>query len=215
MRVLSRERETGERRLLEGGYTLCISAGECGASPTSRRRMRRPPDWRGFRRYICGMLLALAVALGAMCVFVVYKVASKHRTRPPSATAHDTTPALDQFLRESLEEELASRVLGFANSTAEERANLRRTLAHEPDPDVVGKIEELVKAVELEFVRYAHEPDVEATVRVRFEDGGLGVRSRRLSLAEVPAVVVSDLETKKATRVFRTWAFPWQRAVAL
>jgi hypothetical protein len=157
------------------------------------------------------MLVALAIALGAALALLLYS----RSKRVTSVVARDTTPALERFVREALEEELAGPVLGFTGSSAEERAKLRRTLADEPDADVVGRIEELVKGVDLEFVRYAHEPDAEVTVRVRFEDGKAAATTRRLTAGDVPAAVHSELEAKKTTRVFRSWAFPWQRVVAL
>lgn len=156
------------------------------------------------------MMLAVALALGVLLFLIFYK-----RSKKTPEIARETTPALDRFLRDALEQELAESVLGFKGSSPEERKKLTRTLADEPDADVVGKIEELVKAVELEFVRYDHEADVEATVRVRYEDGKTGTATRRLPLADVPRAVIAELEQKGATRVFRTWAFPWQRIVAL
>jgi hypothetical protein len=72
-----------------------------------------------------------------------------------------------------------------------------------------------VRAVELEFVRYAHESDVETTVRVRYEDGKTGTSTRRLALSDVPETVRADFDQKGSTRVFRRWAFPWQRVQAL
>ena len=108
------------------------------------------------------MIVALAVALGAVLAIILYKkIVSKRGSHASATVTRDTTPAFDQFLRSSLEQLLASYVLGFANSTVHERAGIRRTLAGEPDPDVVTKIEQLVKSVELEFVRYANEPDFE------------------------------------------------------
>ena len=72
-----------------------------------------------------------------------------------------------------------------------------------------------VKAVELEFVRFAHEADVETTVRVRYEDGTTGTSTKRLALSDVPDAVREDFEKKGASRVFRSWPFPWQRVRAL
>ncbi|MBX3264025.1 MAG: hypothetical protein KF782_30405 [Labilithrix sp.] len=157
------------------------------------------------------MLLAVAVVLGALVALLLYK--RSRRAAPEIARA--TTPALERFVREALEEELAEGVLGVRGATPEERRKLTRTLADEPDADVVGRIEELVRAVELEFVRYAHDADVEATVRVRYEDGKVGAATKRLTLADVPEAVRADFESKGSTRVFRTWAFPWQRVHAL
>jgi hypothetical protein len=154
------------------------------------------------------MMLAAAAAALAVLVFLLYSRAKSKRGGEP---VRDTTPALDRWLREVLELELAEGALGMRVSTPEERKNLARTLGNEPDADIVGKIEEKVKAVELEFVRYAHETDVETTVRVRYEDGKTGTSTRRIPLADVPEAVRSDFDKKGSTRVFRTWSFPWQR----
>jgi hypothetical protein len=153
------------------------------------------------------MLVVLAVALGLVLILVAYKARSR------ATVACDTTPAFDQVLRDVLEELLASRVLGFANSTEHERASLRRTLAGEPDPEVVAKIEELVRSVDLEFVRDASDA-VEVTVRVRYENGHLATRSQRLPLAEAPEAVLSELQASTTRAVSRTWSFPWHAATA-
>lgn len=158
------------------------------------------------------MMLAVAAALlGTLVAFLLLKGS---RAGSPEV-ARESTPALDAFIRDALEHELAEPVLGIRGSTPQERKQLARTLGDEPDADTVGKIEELVRAVELEFVRYAHEGEVEATVRVRYEDGRTGSATRRLPLVDVPAAVRADFEAKGSTRVFRSWAFPWQRVRAL
>jgi hypothetical protein len=157
------------------------------------------------------MMLAAALVLGVLLFFLLYR---RSKMAAPEV-ARDTSDALERFVRDALETELAESVLGISRSTSEERARLARTLGNEPDADVVGKIEEVVRAVELEFVRYAHEPDVETTVRVRYEDGKTGSATKRLALADVPEAVRTDFEKNQSTRVFRTWAFPWQRIVAL
>ncbi len=157
------------------------------------------------------MFAAFAALLGTLLAFLLYK-----RSKASSLeVARETTLALDRFVREALEHELAEPVLGIRGSTPDERKKLTRTLADEPDADVVGKIEELVRAVELEFVRYAHEGEVETTVRVRYEDGRTGTSTRRLPLTDIPAAVRADFDAKGSTRVFRSWAFPWQRVRAL
>lgn len=162
--------------------------------------------------YAPDMMLAVAAALlGVLVVFVLYK---RSKSTSPEV-ARESTPALDRFIRDALEQELAESILGIRGSTPEERKKLAGTLADEPDADIVGKIEEVVRAVELEFVRYAHEAEVETTVRVRYEDGKTGTATRGLALADVPAAVRDDFDKKGATRVFRTWAFPWQRVHAL
>ena len=157
------------------------------------------------------MMLAVAAVLGALVVFLLYR---RSKTASPEV-ARETTPALERFIRDALEQELAESVLGIRGSTPEERKKLAGTLADEPDADIVQKIEELVDAVELEFVRYAHEGEVETTVRVRYEDRRTGTSTRRLPLDDIPESVRADFDQKGSTRVFRTWTFPWHRVRAL
>ncbi len=154
-------------------------------------------------------VVALAAALAAFFLF-----RARRRTAKPDV-ARDTTPALDAFIAEALENELAGPVLGIRGASAEERRPLAKTLRSEPDPDVVSKIEDKVKSVELEVVRYAHESDAEVIVRVRYTDDGAGETSKRLAWSDVPESIRSDFERRGGTRVFRSWAFPWQRVQAL
>jgi hypothetical protein len=156
-------------------------------------------------------LLAIALAI----VLAAFLFARSRGREAPAGPADDTTPALDAWLRDALELELAETVLGIRGSTPEERRKLARTLADEPDADVVATLETRVRAVELEFVRYAHETEIETKVHVRYEDGKTGTTTRRFSAADVPPSVRSDFEAKGSTHVFRAWAFPWQRAHAL
>jgi hypothetical protein len=129
--------------------------------------------------------------------------------------ARESTPALDGWIDEALEIELADGALGMRASTAEERRKLGRSLRGDPDPEVVAKIEEKVKAVELEFVKYLHDADAEVTLRVRYEDGNAGTSTRRFGWADLPEAVRADFERRGGTRVFRAWVFPWARARAL
>lgn len=156
--------------------------------------------------------MTFVVALvAALAVFLFLRA---RRTAAPEV-ARESTPVLDAFVAEALENELAGPVLGLRGASAEERRPLAKTLRNEPDPDVVAKIEEKVKSVELEVVRYAHESDAEVTVRVRYEDGNAGETSKRLAWTDVPESIRADFERRGGTRVFRSWPFPWQRVQAL
>jgi len=155
-------------------------------------------------------MLFLAAALLAILLYLLISRRSKSRLEP----TRETTPALDRWINDALEMELAEGVLGLTGSTIHERKPLAKTLAHEPDADVVAKIEEKVKSVEIEYVKYAHELDVEVIVHVRYEDGKSGKASRRMTSAEIPDAVNDDFKVKGGTRVFRSWAFPWQRVRA-
>jgi len=154
------------------------------------------------------MLVAIALGL-ALVLFLIT------RSRSASRPAFDSTPVLEAWVRATLERELAKSVLGISSSTREERKKLAQTLADEPDPELVTRIEKLVRSVDLEYVKYAHEPDIGATLKVRFENGSTIARERRFSSAEVPAEVVTELGHKGTTRVFRSWTFSWQRVTTL
>src|SRR3954466_5133063 len=154
-------------------------------------------------------LIAAAVALAA------YLFMRSRRKGGDAEVARESTPALDAWIAEALEVELAEGALGMRASTADERRKLAKSLRGEPDPDVVSKVEDKVKAVELEYVKYAHEGDAEVTLRVRYEDGNAGTASKRLPWTDVPAAIRTDFDSRGGTRVFRTWVFPWARARAL
>lgn len=157
------------------------------------------------------MSLVLLVLVAAITVLLVVRA----RGRKAPVAAHDSTPALDAWIAGALELELADRVFGLKGASADERKPLARSLRGEPDPDVVGKVEDAVRAVELEYTRYAHETDAEIALRVRYEDGTTTTTSKRLAWSELPEGVRADFDRRGASRVFRTWPMPWSRAHAL
>lgn len=159
------------------------------------------------------MSIAVALVLSLLLGYFVFRARSKKASGPE--VARDTTPALDAWIADALETELAEGALGMTSSTPEERRKLARSLRGDPDPDVVSKVEDKVKAVELEFVRYTHEADAEITLRVRYEDGNAGTATKRIPWGEVPEAVRGDFDRRGGTRVFRTWVFPWARVSAL
>jgi hypothetical protein len=153
----------------------------------------------------------LAVAIAAVAYFFM----RSRKSTGDAEVARESTPALDVFIADALEVELAEGALGMRSSTPEERRKLAKSLRGEPDPDVVTRIEDKVKAVELEFVKYAHDSEAEVTLRVRYEDGNAGTASKRLAWTDVPEAIRADFDKRGGTRVFRTWVFPWARARAL
>lgn len=147
---------------------------------------------------LLGLLLTIAVVAAARSVA---------KRRAPDART--TTEPLDAFVARALEDELAAFATGVASPSQAERAPLARALRGDPDPALVSKIEQAVRALELEFATYPHEVDVEVTLRVRYEDGRQSEKRTRLGRAALPADVLDDLDRTKATRAFRSWAFPW------
>ena len=164
-------------------------------------------------------LLALALAV-AIVVFFVFR--AKKRGAGPGQD--DASAALDALVAESLERELAESVLHMTASTSpsgsagpepadDERARLKKTLlGKDPDASIVTSLEQAVKNVRLEFVRYAHEADAEVTVELAYENGKTAKQTRRVALADLPRAVRDDFEKRGVTRAFRAWEFPWRRS---
>jgi len=162
------------------------------------------------------MLLAMSVALAlAAIVLAAYFFMHSRRKSGDAQVARESTPALDAWIANALEIELSEGALGLRCSTPEERQKLHQSLRGDPDPEVVSTVEDKVKTVELEYVKYAHEVEAEVTLRVRYADGSAGTASKRLPWTDVPASIRSDFEARGGSRVFRTWVFPWARVNAL
>lgn len=157
------------------------------------------------------MSLLLAVAILALALVSVKALMRARRSSGDAEVARESTPALDAWIAEALEVELAEGALGLRSSTPEERRKLSRSLRGDPDPDVVSRVEDNVKTVELEFVKYAHDAEAEVTLRVRYEDGNAGTATKHLAWSDVPEAVRADFDRRGGTRVFRTWVFPWAR----
>jgi hypothetical protein len=158
--------------------------------------------------------MSLLVAAAATLVLVVYLVARSRKKDAPE-TEREASPALEAWILDTLEVELAEGAMGLANATPEERKRVAESLRGAPDPDVVSKVEERVRGVELEYTRYTHEADAEVTLRVRYDDGKATTASKRVPWDTVPAGVREDFERRKITRVFRAWPLPWSRARSL
>lgn len=157
--------------------------------------------------------MLLAIFIIAVALYFFLKRRKKSGSVPD--VAHDTTPALDAWIATALEIELAEGALGLRASTPEERKKLAESLSGNPDPDVVTKVEEKVKLVELEYVKHAHESDAEVTIRVRYTDGSAGTASKRFAWDDVPPAIREDFAKRSSSRVFKGYVFPWARMRAL
>ena len=159
--------------------------------------------------------MSLVAVVAALALAAYFFMRSRANKGADPEVARESTPALDAWIADALEVELAEGALGMRSSTPDERRKLAKSLRGEPDPDVVSRVEDKVKAVELEFVKYAHDAEAEVTLRVRYEDGNAGTASKRLPWTDVPEAIRSDFDRRGGTRVFRTWVFPWARVHAL
>ncbi len=156
-------------------------------------------------------LVVIAALTFGLAAFLFMR---SRRKSGEAEVARESTPALDAWIADALEVELAEGALGMRSSTPEERRKLAKSLRGDPDPDVVSRVEDKVKTVELEFVKYAHDTEAEVTLRVRYEDGNAGTATKRLAWTDVPEAIRTDFDSRGGTRVFRTWVFPWARARA-
>jgi hypothetical protein len=150
------------------------------------------------------MLVAIVAAVVAF-VAVLFFVRRRKRT-----AAAESSVELETWMTGALERELAATIGGWGDE--EHRRRLAKTLRGEPDPEIVGAIEEKVRAVEIEYVRYAHEGDCAVTLHLRLESGDERTASARMPLAAVPASVREQLTAGGATRAFRPWDFAWSRS---
>jgi hypothetical protein len=149
--------------------------------------------------------MLVAIAAFAVVVFAMLLFARRKKK-----LAAESSVELEQWISGALERELAATIGGWGDD--EHRRRLAKTLRGEPDPDIVGAIEEKVRAVEIEYVRYAHEADCAITLHVRLETGEERTASARLPVSSLPSSVRDQLTTGGATRAFRPWEFAWARA---
>jgi hypothetical protein len=154
------------------------------------------------------MTTALAIVLlFALGFFLIYK---KRPGKGSSSVDANRSSALDAWLLGALEKELATGALGLRASSDDERKPLRRTLHGEPDVDVVSTLERTVSKIEIEYVSYSHESHADVELQVFYEDGRIARLTTRLTDQELPSSVRDDFQKKAATRVHRTWEFPWR-----
>lgn len=154
--------------------------------------------------------MSLALAAVAVIVLVAFFISRGKKNK--SDASPDLSPEIETWIAATLENELAVKVLGVRAPSEQEKKPLAETLSGvSPDPGVVEKIEAQVHAVEIDYVRYAHETDAQITLRVRYEDGSSSNVAKRILWDDVPESVRADFERRASTHVFRTWPFPWQR----
>jgi hypothetical protein len=139
------------------------------------------------------------ILIASVLVWILAK-----RKKKTSARADVRSSPIDAFIIETVAHAAAKRSQMPA-------ADLEKALGGDPDPDVVGRLEELVREVEVGFERL---PDgaFEVRTRVHFEDTSVEGASRRFEPAELPSPVSADLARSGASRAFRRWDFPWASA---
>lgn len=154
------------------------------------------------------MMLALALAV---LVTVVTVLALRSRKARLGGEPSEHSAVVEAWATGAVEKAVRSAVLP-ATPTSDEEKRFARTLRGEPDAELVSQLERAVSKVDLEYLRYNHESDVEVTLTVAYEDGRASSTSRRrFALKDVPEAVRQEFEHKATQRVFRAWTFPWAR----
>src|SRR6476646_6008396 len=101
--------------------------------------------------------MGIVLAAVAAALLVGYIIMRSRKEKSGAEAQVDSTPALEAWIKDTLEIERAEGALGMTNASSHERERLAKSLRGEPDPDVVSKIEDKVRDVEIEYTRYAHE----------------------------------------------------------
>jgi hypothetical protein len=155
-----------------------------------------------------GAMPVLPLVLAAVVALVVLVFVMRSR-RLEDVGAHES-PALDAVVADVIERELLQHV--FQNATDGERSGLKKALrGTDADIDVVSRLEQAVKSIDLEFVRFAHEADAEVNITLTYEDGKTTKLTRRMGLLDVPRPVRESFEKSAVTRAFHAWQLPWRR----
>jgi hypothetical protein len=143
------------------------------------------------------MLITLGlVALFVVAVVLLKRKGAKHHKSPRGSGAVET------FVHEVVARELTKKSgLGFEAALS--------ALRGDPDPEVVSKLEELVRSVEVGFLRLTDGDAFEVRLDIQFEDGTSKSSSRRVTLQELPSAIRDELSRTGASRAYRTWEFPW------
>jgi hypothetical protein len=115
--------------------------------------------------------------------------------------------ALDEWIIAEL-----GPVLGGRMPAGIEVKQVAKALGGDPDPTVVSALEDVVRGVEVEFLKDALDGGIDVVLRVQFEDGTEKMQRSRKSMADLPERVRSDFERKALTRTRLVWEFPWSRA---
>lgn len=149
------------------------------------------------------ILLAL-VALAAAGL-VVFLMARARRSDPARETDRNER-SLDAWVVSELGPVLRERM-----PDGIEASRVAKALGGDPDPDVVSALEDVVRTVEVEFLKDALDGGIEVVLRVQFEDGSERVQRSRRALGELPSRVRADFESRALTRSRLVWGFPWAR----
>lgn len=149
------------------------------------------------------LLALLGLAAAGLVIFLMARSRMGGRARETDRNERN----LDEWVVSELSPVLRDRM-----PDGIEAKRVAKALGGDPDPDVVSALEDVVRTVEVEFLKDALDGGIEVVLRVQFEDGSERVQRSRRTLDELPSRVRADFESKALTRSRLVWGFPWSRA---
>lgn len=144
--------------------------------------------------------------IGLIAVFlVVYLIVSRvAKGRRAGAGPAPAEAAIEAWARAEIARLIAARM-------GVEEADVATTLAGNPDPELVTRLEKDVATIEVVYERAlgaAGQADVR--VELRLADGSLERSVKRVALAELPDSVRAEFDKSGTAHVYRPFTFPWR-----
>jgi hypothetical protein len=160
------------------------------------------------------VMIGFAIALAVVAALLVIRGARRKKELAPDA---GVAAPIDELVAHAIGRGVAAR--SSLTIDAVESA-----ITATPEPEVVARVEELVKGVEVSYERTPlggpvaeakgrlhAAASLDVRVTVRFEDGANVDESRTLPEASLPEEIRAELHRTGAARAFRAWDFPWKR----
>lgn len=148
------------------------------------------------------MEIALALVLAVAVYLVVKRLALR-------ATAGDVGRAAEKPVEKWARSEVA-RLL--AERLEREESEVMSTLAGEPEPELVERIEAAVRQIEVVYERALDRADAaDVRVEIRFENGDLARAPTRVAWDELPSAVAAQFAETGGAHVYRAWTLPWSQ----
>lgn len=134
----------------------------------------------------------------ALVLYFALKLLRRRKKRVPPRRPRSE---IERWIDDALAREL-QRKLGL------ERELIQRALEGAPEPEVVGAMEEVVRAM---MVKYTWSPDGSVDVRldISFEHDTSASASRVFPRSAMPADVKDEFQRTGADQVLRAVYFPW------
>ncbi|MBK6519319.1 MAG: hypothetical protein IPM79_31960 [Polyangiaceae bacterium] len=145
----------------------------------------------------------LALALVALFVFLLVSRFAKRRRGGAGSLQQEA--AIEAWARAEMARLIAERL-------ELEESDVATTLAGNPDPELVTRLEKSVSGIEVVYERaLGATGSADVRVEVRLESGALERSVKRIAFSELPESVRLEFEKTGTAHVYRPWTFPWRQ----